>query len=68
MDFEITAYVRIEDYMFDEMIDLVKKGETFERAYTDVTMGLDDCDYFLVDYAQEEIVKELKKRYEEKGV
>lgn len=57
--------IEITDSMFDEMINELLSGKSYEKAFNDVVASLDDCDYCNVDYIEEDVLKELKKRYEE---
>lgn len=65
MEFEytITNILFVEEYEFNEMLELVnEKGLTYEAAFREVTAGWDDYEYYHADYIEDDTIKELKKR------
>ena len=59
MELTITSTVYIN---LDEIIDSINNGMEIEEAVSDYVAGLDDCEYYLVGYdEQEKIIAEIKK-------
>lgn len=64
MDFEftITEVITVEETDFDEMKDLVRKGDTLEDAFEKVAVCWEDDEYYYRDYIKQNVIDELKRR------
>lgn len=65
MEFEFTGTLWIELSDLRMMYERVKKGEDFHDVYYDIMNGYDDVDYYVSDYAEENVRKEIYRRLEE---
>lgn len=63
MTFSIEIPFVVEDGYFDEMIEQVNDGASFEEAYDEIISGFDDCNYYIAYYVRDDIIAELKRRY-----
>lgn len=67
MEFEYTGSVYIQENDLAEMCSLCKnKGYSPRRAYNEVSMSWDDCDYYVSDLIADDVVKEIERRLKEK--
>lgn len=66
MEFEFTGSIYVEENDLEEMCRLCKEEElTPEKAFDVVSMGWDDCDYYVSSYIEDDVVKEIKRRLKE---
>ena len=62
MDFEYTGYIYIEESDLKRMFLRVKKGEDFQNVYSDIMSEYDDSDYYVADYVEADVKKEIDRR------
>lgn len=62
MDFEYTDYLYVEEYDLEEMVKMCKKGATPEKALDEVSRGWDDCDFYIVEKVEDQIIAEIERR------
>jgi len=68
MEFEVTGFFFVDPYYLDEMYRLCKEqGLSPKDAAQDVALGWDDCDYYIYEYIEDQIIAEIEKRLAEKG-
>lgn len=63
MDFEFTGSIYVEENDLQRMCELCRdEGLTPLQAFGRVSICWDDCDYYLSDYIQDAVVKEIERR------
>ena len=66
MEFEFTSSIYIEESDLAEMCLLCKeKGYSPRKAFHEVSMGWDDCDYYASELIADDVVKEIERRLKE---
>ena len=66
MEFEFTGSIYVDEQDLEEMVSLCKnKGYTPIKAFCEVSKSWDDCDYYMSDYIEDDVVKEIERRLKE---
>lgn len=66
MEFEFTGSIYVEESDLAEMCLLCKEeGYTPLKAFNEVSKGWDDCDYYMADFIEDDVVKEIERRLKE---
>lgn len=67
MEFTYTSSIYIQESDLVEMCLLCKeKGYSPHKAFHEVSMGWDDCDYYASGLIEDEVIKEIERRLKEK--
>ena len=62
MEFRYDGYFYVDELSLDDMANEIKEGASLDEIYDDWVSGLEDVDYFTVDYVEDDIKKEILRR------